>query len=186
MLTKRKYKRDPERDALIAQRYRNEETLQAIGDSYGLTRERVRQIVKREGLTRADGGRFLRSSSRRAARVARVRGVYVESFGCTRGEARDLNEGKRMGAADSLARAYLQQRHHALWRGIPWALTFPQWVALWKATGHFDQRGRAKDSYVMTRWDFAQGFHIGNVCICTMSEATTASLLQRQAREAGA
>lgn len=43
----------PDRDAAIAARRRSGETLQSIGDEYGLTRERVRQICQREGVPAA-------------------------------------------------------------------------------------------------------------------------------------
>lgn len=36
------------RNAVIAERFRSGQTLQEIGDAYGLTRERVRQIVRRQ------------------------------------------------------------------------------------------------------------------------------------------
>lgn len=43
---------DPERAAKIGERYNSGETLQAIGESYGLSRERVRQILDKLGIER--------------------------------------------------------------------------------------------------------------------------------------
>lgn len=40
---------DAERESAILARFENGETLQAIGESYGVTRERIRQIVKKAG-----------------------------------------------------------------------------------------------------------------------------------------
>lgn len=43
-------KNQTDRNALIVDRYRSGETLEAIGNDYGLSRERIRQIVRKHGV----------------------------------------------------------------------------------------------------------------------------------------
>src|SRR5690606_26760398 len=52
------------RDADMVQRYCSGESLQKIGDRYGITRERVRQIVKSFGVTSLDGGVYVAAQRR--------------------------------------------------------------------------------------------------------------------------
>ena len=47
------------RDWDIVERYKSGQTLAAIGIVYGITRERVRQILKKNGITRMDGGQTI-------------------------------------------------------------------------------------------------------------------------------
>jgi transposase len=44
------------RNEQMAEYYKRGWTLERIGQKYGITRERVRQIVKKQGLTWKDGG----------------------------------------------------------------------------------------------------------------------------------
>jgi hypothetical protein len=55
---------DPKRDEMIAGGYRSGKSLQQVGDEFGVTRERVRQICARLGVDAAD------------SRVARIRKTY--------------------------------------------------------------------------------------------------------------
>ncbi|GAA0415393.1 hypothetical protein GCM10008934_02930 [Virgibacillus salarius] len=53
--------RSPEslkREMEMAERYKNGETLQEIGDHYGLTRERVRQLINKVGVSGKSTGRY--------------------------------------------------------------------------------------------------------------------------------
>ena len=50
-------KRNHEREAVMAQLYRDGKTLQDVADVFGLTRERVRQILARAGVVRRGRGR---------------------------------------------------------------------------------------------------------------------------------
>ena len=52
--------RNLEREAVICGLYREGRTLQEVGDVFGLTRERVRQIVRRAGISPDAGGVRLR------------------------------------------------------------------------------------------------------------------------------
>lgn len=48
--------RNIQRDCLILIAYKSGQTLQEIGDKYGISRERIRVIIKKYGLTKKDGG----------------------------------------------------------------------------------------------------------------------------------
>ena len=55
--------RNLEREAVICALYREGRTLQEVGDVFGLTRERVRQILRRAGVPPEAGGVFVREAS---------------------------------------------------------------------------------------------------------------------------
>ncbi|MEV5053668.1 sigma factor-like helix-turn-helix DNA-binding protein [Arthrobacter sp. LAR12-1-1.1] len=59
-----------QRDAAMVERYSDGETLDAIGQSFGITRERVRQIIVKVGGTNAEESRMSRMLAREAARKA--------------------------------------------------------------------------------------------------------------------
>lgn len=52
-------------------------------------------------------------------------------------------------------------------RGIRFTLTFDEWVAIWKASGHFHERGVWKGQYVMARFGDKGAYEVGNVKIVT-------------------
>lgn len=53
----------------ITRRFQAGESLEQIGADFGITRERVRQIVKRRGLTGKDGGRHVRAQRAQQERL---------------------------------------------------------------------------------------------------------------------
>lgn len=59
-----------QRDAAMVERYSYGETLDAIGQSFGITRERVRQIIAKVGGARAEESRKNRIAAREAAAKA--------------------------------------------------------------------------------------------------------------------
>ena len=60
-----------QRDAAMVERYSDGETLDAIGQSFGITRERVRQIIAKVGGTNAEESRKNRVAAREAATKGR-------------------------------------------------------------------------------------------------------------------
>jgi hypothetical protein len=71
-----------------------------------------------------------------------------------------------MAYKDPLKAAYNVQKNNAKRRGIPFRLTFKEWVSWWKATGKLEQRGRGKDGWVMARKNDEGAYEIGNiVCV---------------------
>lgn len=85
-----------ERDIDIVRRYAAGETLQEIGDRFGISRERARQIVAKIGGADADAARAARSAARNAERATAIAGILeshretataLADRGCTRQRA---------------------------------------------------------------------------------------------------
>lgn len=143
-------------------------TLQEIGDSYGLSRERVRQILKKAGVKRDQGGvsiRTLIGVRYKKKNEEKILPVY----GCTKSEAIALNDGEKISARRSPAHRYSEQRKNAIVRRIGWEITFPQWLKIWKDSGKFELRGRGQ-GYCMTRIGDTGPYHPDNVEIKTIGE----------------
>ena len=62
-------RRNPEREAAILSMYRDDKTLQVIGDAHGISRERVRQIVRQAGEPVRRIGKGLRIDAARTAEL---------------------------------------------------------------------------------------------------------------------
>ncbi len=77
--------RDRDREAEIAKRYKNGETLQSIADAYGLSRQRIHQLVGRVGV-KVDGLKTLSEAEIAEARQMRSEGMtwtaLARRFGC--------------------------------------------------------------------------------------------------------
>lgn len=147
-----------ERNQRMALMYRQGLSLAKIGQTFGVTRERVRQVLKGLGLTRAEGGaskaRAARESVKQAQKEARALARHGISWA-------DYKECQKAG----LIHAYRNQKRSADARGIVWALNFAQWLDVWRTSGKLDQRGRGKGKYVMSRIRDAGGYEVGNVHI---------------------
>ena len=157
-------KREPDQRALdmIKARKRGE-SLEEIGQRYGITRERVRQIVAEFG---GPSGRLARvysgtkTKERKAAHAAAVLARYGRTWA----------EHKQLVACGATA-AYREQKNSCRLRGIPWELPFEDWWRLWQESGHWNERGRTRDAYCLTRIDYAQPFSVANALITTLAES---------------
>lgn len=163
--------RDTSRDARMIEMFRTGRTLQEIGNEYGITRERVRQILARYGITRLDGGihaQAIANEARREAQRGQSRdGRSLLYYGCTRGELLALNDGMLACVKGSKAERFRNQKNQAMHRGIRWMLTFPQWLGLWNESGKWEQRGLGRDLYCMARVGDTGPYSLGNVYITT-------------------
>lgn len=169
-------RRDHEREARMTELYRGGSTLQEIGTAFGLTRERVRQILKRAGVTRKDGGihrRAAKCGAEYRARVARRReNLTRDAYGCSWVELNRLNGGVPKGAPGCRAKAYKAQQSNCRKRGLTWQLTFPEWCRVWDESGKWEQRGRGGNSYVMARKQDLGPYAAWNVYVTTMAQNT--------------
>lgn len=64
-----------ERNATIAAMFKSGKTLEECGQAFGITRERCRQILKRLGVSRTDGGVHVRAAPARQAAAERKAAV---------------------------------------------------------------------------------------------------------------
>ncbi|HEX5422485.1 MAG TPA: sigma factor-like helix-turn-helix DNA-binding protein [Candidatus Acidoferrales bacterium] len=167
-----------DRSAQMESLYRAGLTLEEIGARFGVTRERVRQILKQQGLTYRDGGIAKRAAEKRAARAARAAvetaarkdPKCVAKLGCTHAEAVRLNGGREPWSPRSCAFFYLRRQRHAKRDGIEWQLTFAEWCALWG--GRWTQIGRTRYSLVLARKGSVGPFSFANCYITTLAESS--------------
>jgi hypothetical protein len=69
-----------------------------------------------------------------------------------------------------MKRKYNEHKRSAKQRGIPFLLTYDEWLAIWQASGHFDERGKRRGNYCMARFGDAGPYSVDNVRIITMVE----------------
>lgn len=180
-----------ERTRLIVNAYRAGQTLQQIGDVFGITREWVRRILCECGVSADLGGVRLRSFVRRsekhrkanekkAARIAK----YEVYFGCCHDEIARIC-GNEFAAAPwscvskklkSPGVSYMTQRRNAEVRGIGWELPLTEWWRIWQKSGKWEQRGRGK-GYCMGRLGDSGPYSVDNVYICTIGQNFSDSYL---------
>lgn len=166
-----------QRAAKMAGLYRSGMTLQQIGDKYGITRERVRQLMtKHVGMRQDGGGQHVRAVARRQQSTAAKDARYLAKYGCTFAQYVEVREIGRImraqgaGVYQTPLRAFINQKNNAKTRVIPWELTFWQWWTIWQESGKWELRGRARDAYVMSRFRDAGAYAVGNIYIGTLSE----------------
>lgn len=161
------------RHAEMIRRYRDGETLQQIGDVYGITRQRIQQILAKHGITARNGGRLLRATCRafdkHMANKSRVEQKISKRYGCDLQTLIEIN-GSEKREFGSPAWAFYWQKTNAGRRGIEWKLSLPEWWKIWKESGHWEQRGRGIGRYVMARIADVGPYESGNVHIRSFVE----------------
>lgn len=65
---------------------------------------------------------------------------------------------------------YWVQKAGAKRRSIIFELTFEEWLEIWEASGHFEERGRQAHQYHMARHGDRGPYAVGNVKIITASQ----------------
>lgn len=88
---------------------------------------------------------------------------YVRNCGCCECQNVEQNSPKHQ---------FYIHRYSAL-KSVGFELTFEEWLKIWMDSGHWHERGRGKDRYVMARFGDKGPYKVGNVKIITLSENTT-------------
>jgi len=157
-----------ERAKEMAEKYMVGATLAEIGDYYGITRERVRQLLSRElGITGKDGGRSRRAKEKKESAATRRDLKHLRLYGMTASEFRGANRRLDQAGKKPVHR-FRMQRSNSRRRGIDWKLTFAEWWLVWHESGKWDERGRG--GYVMARHSDSGAYERGNVKIIKAGE----------------
>lgn len=147
--------------------YKDGKTLEQIGQIYGVSRERVRQLLTKHFNLRADGGgQHVQAERSLARRLAKRDAASLAKWGCTYSEyaaLRDMNKESERPCRRPV-RAFCSQRNNARSRGIAWEMTLAQWWAIWQSSGKWSERGRG-NGYVMCRYGDAGPYAVWNVSI---------------------
>lgn len=163
---------------VLGKRYRDGETLQQIANTYGVSRERIRQILRKINVDGTEGG------SARTARLKKLRKRadwdrrMLRKYGCTVAEWRYINDRYGTGERSPFG-AYRRQKENARKRDIPFRLTFWDWWMLWYESGKWEQRGIRHGQYVMSRYGDEGAYEVGNVHIVLSVENIVESLERR-------
>lgn len=153
--------------------------MQEIGDYYGVTRERVRQVLVEElGVSGSDGGAAVRARAKKEASLARRDQRFLVRYGMTHDEYRRINNAH----SPRPIRAFTEQKRNARVRGVEWDLTFAEWWCIWHESGKWSQRGRGRDKYVMARHGDSGAYRAGNVKIIRF-DANNSEYIRRYWKE---
>lgn len=137
--------RNVERELEMVELFKSGMTMQAIGDKFCMSRERVRQLISRHGISRNDGGNYVSTD-------------YQKIYGCSREEVEFFVKNY----PKCMLRFRTQRSTAKGQRGIEWKLTFKEWMEIWK--DHWPNRGRGH-KLVMCRFKDQGAYEVGNVFI---------------------
>ena len=172
-----------ERDLDMVEKYKTGQTLVSIGSVYGITRERVRQILKKNGITRMDGGQTISIFRSTPDRIeAKNKQIEKSEAFKRRVWGISLDEWKRIRQEFGYKpfQAYTYQRRNAAKRGIEWEFDFRTWWETWQESGHWPERGRGK-GYCMARLGDSGPYSKDNVYFCTIGQNFSDSYITRPA-----
>lgn len=162
------------RDLEMIRLFRCGMPLSKIAAEYGISRQRVHQILKRNGITRRDGGVTPTRKRRHLMKSAKREASYIARYGCTRDEYTQLRQSEPIAH-----KAFREQRTNASARKVEWNLTFWEWWHIWQESGKWEQRGRGAGQYCMCRHGDVGAYERGNVFIGEFSQNCSHNALKR-------
>lgn len=160
------HKKFKDRNNKLVELYKSGIVLHDIGVKFGISRERVRQILAKLGVTHYDGGQHIRAKQNAIKREQKYWAGWLPRYQCTRREFRDIEGCIPVKAAvGSLAFKYYSQKRNSAMRGIKFNLTFPEWWKIWVNSGKIGLMGVGIGKYCMSRFNDCGEYRIDNVAI---------------------
>lgn len=156
---------DRTRDCDMCNRFRSGETLEKIGQSYDLTRERIRQILSRYNLTAQDGGQHVVSleNKKKRASISRIKlDIRTQKYGVdgkTYKRIKDEIGSKKIEHFNQLRWHVVNADGKAYAKGTKWEISLEDWCDTWERAGLEAQQ----EGYFFTRIDRKKGFTKDNV-----------------------
>lgn len=153
------------RRAAIAEAYKSGLTMEEVGAKFEIGKQAVYMILRKEGVSKSDGGKRKRFELKSAALDEQRNAECLKRWGCTWEQFSPL--AKIKGPNRPVAR-FGDHRKNASHRGIKFELTFWQWWTIWQDSGRWAERG--KQGYVMCRKGDLGPYAVGNVFIALGTE----------------
>jgi hypothetical protein len=155
---------DRSKDAEIVEKYRVGRTLADIGKDYGVCRERIRQILKRNGVTGSQGGVAVQIRTRHEKRLEKE----VARWGCTYAEKQRIAKYWMERCGKDPRRDYVEHRANSAKRGIPFEFTFKQWMDAWG--DNYERMSIRNGGLVMCRYGDTGPYRVGNIYLASNSQ----------------
>lgn len=159
------------RDKEIVELFISGATIIGLADKYGISKQRIHQILRRDGISAGEGGRTVRRD-RRIAILANSKDQFChKKYGCSWEQYQEILSMRNMmkvagkGWNTTPLAAYYSQRSNSKQRGIPFNLTLWEWWSIWRDSGKWDER--SPTGYVMCRNGDIGAYEVGNVFIDT-------------------
>ena len=158
-------KQSKKRLSRIVSKFKHGIPITEIAEVEGVSKQRIQQILAREGISRKDGGASFRRKKKNE-RKARLRDKsYIRKYGYSANEYLEI---KNLHTKPVLR--YTEQRRNANTRGIVWKMNFRQWWSIWIDSGKWGERGRDYGKYVMARFGDKGDYCVGNVHIISAQQ----------------
>ena len=136
-------------------------SMSEIGGVFGISRQRVQALLKRLGVSRADGGFDLKKAEEYGFSSLPELHSYLDRYtGC--------------------CEKYRRQRQNASMRGVEWGFNLKLWLDAWG--DQWCQRGRGGESLVMCRIGDVGPYAPGNVFIASCGQNSSDYQALKKAR----
>lgn len=164
-------------DSDVCHLYKTEDVTQKdIAGFFGVTHQRIQQILKRNGIKRTDGMNYMVMGIDKLHASALVKNRYFGRWGMHK---EDLADFSNIYGGLPITR-FIEQKRNAAHRKIEWKLTFKQWWGIWDKSGKWGSRGTLASQYVMGRRNDIGPYSVSNTYITTAGDNISSGLAFRR------